>query len=93
MADTSVCWRDVVVIMNESVLSAGGCSDATMLDVGWLAQGELVVVETEEDRFVGTAEVTEHTIVVRSGRVGRPVVLAHEQVVRVTRHADLSEPE
>jgi hypothetical protein len=59
--------------------------------MGWLAHGELVVIETEDDRFVGTAEVTEHTVVVRSGRVGRPVVLSHENVVRVTRHADLAD--
>ncbi|GAC1526633.1 MAG: hypothetical protein NVS3B1_16260 [Marmoricola sp.] len=61
--------------------------------MGWLAHGELVVLETEDDRFVGTAEVTEHAVVVRSGRVGRPVVVPHEEVVRVTRHADLADDE
>jgi hypothetical protein len=51
--------------------------------VGFLADGELVVVETEGDWFLGTVELTADMVIVRSGFVGRPVVLAHEEVIRV----------
>lgn len=54
-----------------------------MLRMGFLAAGELVVVETEDDWYLGAAEVTPDGLIVRSGFVGRPVVLAHEDVVRV----------
>ena len=43
----------------------------------------MLVVETDDDWFVGTVELTADTVIVRSGFVGRPVVLAHEQVMRV----------
>jgi hypothetical protein len=43
-----------------------------------------VVVETEDDLFLGTAEVLADVVVVRSGFLGHPKVLAHEDVVRVT---------
>jgi hypothetical protein len=66
-----------------------GCDYVRM---GLLAGGELVVVETEDDLFLGTAEVLADVIVVRSGFVGRPVVLAHEDVVRVTPFAEFSDP-
>ena len=45
-----------------------------------LAEGQIVVVETEDDWFLGTAEMADGTIVVRSGFVGRPVVLDAELV-------------
>lgn len=51
--------------------------------MGWLAGGELVVVETDEDWFLGTVEVLAEVLVIRNGYVGRPTVLAHEDVVRV----------
>lgn len=61
--------------------------------MGWLADGELLVVETEDDWFVGTVEVLPDVLVVRSGFVGRPVVLPHEDVVRVTPAVELESPE
>jgi hypothetical protein len=51
--------------------------------VGFVADGQLVVVETDDDWFLGTAELTADTLIVRSGFVGRPVVLAHEEVTRI----------
>lgn len=48
-----------------------------------LNHGELVVVETEDDLWLGTAEVLGETLVVRSGYVGRPVVLDVDEVVSV----------
>lgn len=52
--------------------------------VGFLADGELVVLETIDDHYVGTAEIVDGLLVVRSGNVGRPVLLRPEQVRRVT---------
>jgi hypothetical protein len=49
-----------------------------------LAQGELVVVETDDDLHLGTVEVVEGALVVRSGYVGRPVLLDADEVVSVT---------
>lgn len=40
-----------------------------------LAEGEIVVVETEDDWYLGTAEMTDGAVIVRNGYVGRPVVL------------------
>ena len=54
-----------------------------MLRMVFLAAGELVVVETDDDWYLGTAEVTPDALIVRNGFVGRPTVLAHEDVVRV----------
>ena len=62
-----------------------------MLTMGWLAHGELVVVETEDDLFLGTAEVLADVLVVRNGLVGRPMLLSHEDVVRVTAFADFED--
>lgn len=62
--------------------------------MGFLAAGELVV-ETEEDWFVGTAELTGDALIVRSGYAGRLVVLPHEAMVRVVPAAEwpqLQEP-
>jgi hypothetical protein len=56
--------------------------------MGFLAGGELVVVETEDDRFLGTAEALAGGLVVRSGLVGRPTVVAHADVLRVTPFAE-----
>jgi hypothetical protein len=55
-----------------------------MVRMGWLAGGELLVVETDGDRFMGSVEVTGDHAIVRTGFVGRPTVLALEDVVRVT---------
>ncbi|MGB8652792.1 MAG: hypothetical protein WCD35_19260 [Mycobacteriales bacterium] len=46
----------------------------------FLAQGDLVVVETENDVFLGTAEVADGFLVIRSGYVGRPTLVALEDV-------------
>jgi hypothetical protein len=59
--------------------------------MGLLAGGELVVVETEDDLFLGTAEVLADVVVVRSGFVGHPKILAHEDVVRVTPFSEWDE--
>jgi hypothetical protein len=48
-----------------------------------LAAGEIVVVETDEDWFLGTAEAMEGSIVVRSGYVGRPVIVAAAEVLSI----------
>jgi hypothetical protein len=71
-----------------------GCArrDCDHVLMGLLADGELVVVETEDDLFLGTAEVLADVIVVRSGFVGRPVVLAHEDVMRVTPFSEFTDP-
>ena len=45
---------------------------------GFLADGELLVVETADDHYVGTVEISQDQLVVRSGYVGRPVVLRPE---------------
>lgn len=49
-----------------------------------MANGEVLVVETELHRFLGTVEVRDGEFVVRSGFVGRPVVLSASDVVSVT---------
>lgn len=49
-----------------------------------LAHGEVVVIETENARYLGTVEVHDGSFIVRSGFVGRPVVLSADEVVRVT---------
>lgn len=46
--------------------------------MGFLADGELLVVETADDHYVGTVEISQDQLVVRSGYVGRPVVLRPE---------------
>jgi hypothetical protein len=59
-----------------------------------LASGQIVVVETDEDRFLGTAEVVGEQLVVRSGFVGRPVIVELSDVERITpvdEHPDLDE--
>lgn len=49
----------------------------------FLGHGELMLVETEDDRFLGTVEVVGDELVVRSGFVGRPTLVPQEDVVRV----------
>jgi hypothetical protein len=51
--------------------------------MGFLAAGERAVVETADDWFRGTVELTADGVVVRNGCVGRPTVLAPEEVLRV----------
>lgn len=48
-----------------------------------LAEGQIVVVRTEDDWFLGTADMAGDNIVVLSGYVGRPVVLDAELVQSV----------
>ncbi len=45
--------------------------------------GELAVVETDDDWFLGTVELTADVLIIRTGFVGRPAVVPHEDVVRV----------
>ena len=52
--------------------------------MGKLAAGELLVVETDEDRFMGSVEVLADVLVVRSGYRGHPTTVAHGDVVRIT---------
>jgi formylmethanofuran dehydrogenase subunit C len=57
---------------------------ASMVHMGILiAAGELVVVETEDDWFLGTAEMNDGQVIVRNGYVGRPTILAVEDIERV----------
>lgn len=50
----------------------------------YLSHGEPVVVETDDDRYLGTAEVVGEFVLVRTGKAGRPFRIPVEQVVRVT---------
>lgn len=59
-----------------------------MVRMGFFAAGELVVVETDDNWFLGTAEVTPEAVVIRTGFVGRPTLLALEDVVRVVPAAE-----
>jgi hypothetical protein len=49
----------------------------------FLSHGEPVVVETDDSRYLGTAEVVGDFVLVRSGRPGRPFRIPIEQVVRI----------
>ena len=49
-----------------------------------IAHGELVVVETEDEAFLGTAELTAAGIVVRTGYRGHPVLIAAQDVVSIS---------
>lgn len=48
-----------------------------------MANGEVIVVETEKGRYLGTVEVSDGRFIVRSGYVGRPVVLSAAEVISV----------
>ena len=50
----------------------------------YLSYGEPVVVETDDDRYIGTAEVVGDFVLVRSGRAGRPFKIPLDHVVRIT---------
>ena len=50
----------------------------------FLADEQLVVVETEDDHYLGTAEVRGGYSIVRNGYVGRPVHLNLADVQRIT---------
>ena len=50
----------------------------------FLAHGDLVVVETEDDQFLGTAQVVDDCLVIRPGYVGRPRRVPVADVIRVT---------
>jgi hypothetical protein len=66
-----------------------GVSDWQDERMGFLGRGEVMLVETDEDWFLGTVEVTAEALVVRSGFVGRPVLVPHEEVVRVVLASEL----
>lgn len=55
----------------------------------FLGNGELMLVETEDDRFFGTVELVGDEFVVRSGFVGRPVLVLPEDVVRMVLASEL----
>lgn len=58
-----------------------------------LNHGELVVLETDDDVWLGTVEIVDSTFVIRSGYVGRPVVVDAEDVVSVQPFAHWSDGE
>ena len=52
--------------------------------------GNLVVVETEDDAFIGTVEevgiaTPDHTLILRTGYVGHPRYIPIHEVVRIVR--------
>jgi hypothetical protein len=49
-----------------------------------LGHGEMYVVETDDEAFLGFVEVAGDSVVIRSGFVGRPVLLDLADVVRIT---------
>lgn len=60
----------------------------------FLAEGQIVVIETEDDWFLGTAEMAGGNVIVRSGFVGRPVVLEVElirSIIPAQGHPDVAE--
>lgn len=54
----------------------------------YLSHGEPVVVETDDNRYLGTAEVVGGFVLVRTGRRGRPHRVPVEQIVRVNAPGD-----
>jgi hypothetical protein len=54
----------------------------------FLAAGQLLIVETSDDRYLGTAEVVGGNLVIRSGYVGRPTLLEVTDVETVTVASD-----
>jgi hypothetical protein len=59
-----------------------------MIGMAYLSHGEPVVVETDDDRYLGTAEISGEFVLVRTGRAGRPFRVPLEQIVRVTPPGD-----
>ena len=45
--------------------------------------GEAVIVETEKDRWVGTAELRADHVVIRTGRAGRPKLVDADAIIRI----------
>ena len=56
-----------------------------------LNHGELVVVETETERWVGLVELRADQLVIRSGRAGRPRLVDADEVIRIAPASDLAE--
>ena len=59
-----------------------------------LGSGELMVVETDDDLFLGTVEVRGDALVIRDGFVGRPTLVDINDVVGLTlayEHPDVTE--
>jgi hypothetical protein len=54
------------------------------LVMAFLAGGDLVVVETDDDCYLGAAEVNGDQLVIRAGFVGRPELVPIDAVRRVT---------
>jgi hypothetical protein len=48
-----------------------------------MTSGEVLVVETERKQYPGTVEVQAGTVILRSGYVGRPVILVASEVVSI----------
>jgi hypothetical protein len=65
---------------HDAVIDAGGMT--------FLAHGEMVVVETESDHYLGTVEVVDGQVVIRSGLRGHPTSVPLSEVMRVTPAAD-----
>jgi hypothetical protein len=60
-----------------------------------LAHGEIVVVETDDELFLGTCEILDGHAIVRSGYVGRPIVIPLddiEAVIPASEHPDVVIP-
>ena len=55
----------------------------------FLGNGELMLVETAGDRFLGTVELVGDEFIVRSGFVGRPTVVLPEDVVQLVLASEL----
>jgi hypothetical protein len=53
-----------------------------------VAHGEIVVIETDEDLFLGTCEIADGNAIVRSGYVGRPVLIPIEDIESITPATD-----
>jgi hypothetical protein len=49
-----------------------------------LNHGELMVVETERERWVGFVELRADHLVIRSGQAGRPRLVDAEDVLRIS---------
>jgi hypothetical protein len=48
-----------------------------------LAHGEVLTLETDRHRYLGTVEVRGATFVIRSGYAGRPAVVDAQDVLRI----------
>lgn len=59
--------------------------------MGVLGGGELLVVETKDDWFLGVVEALEDVLVVRNGFRGRPALVPHDDVVRVVPLGDVED--